>query len=205
MDLALREQSVEQRNPPRRTLHNFAAENALEKDNITIKTTFEDDRLGLDTRSFGPYKLDLYRLLCVLSVLSQGLIFVGIFLSIVTAESWPAQHRRWGFSVLVLLMSLCAALTIQHKLKPSFTNSSSDRGMIASVQNQFPRLVFSTGAVLLLLLFLTVLTGWMCTLEFFWGILWLEGTHSVLVYITMAFLAIFSGLMLIAKIPSKSI
>ena len=62
------------------------------------------------------------------------------------------------------------------------------------------RILRVTGIALLIFLSLAILSGWMCTLDFFWGLVWIEGVHSVLAYTATGLLVFYGALALFVKL-----
>lgn len=104
----------------------------------------------------------------------------------------------------MVMVALCAVLRLHYHpgIKPSAILM--EGGAIPAERDVSHRLLKITGIALLILLSLAIISGWMYTLDFFWGLIWIEDVHSVLAYAATSLLVFYGALALFLKLRNHS-
>lgn len=138
-----------------------------------------------------------------LLVSAQGCIVIFFVVTVLTAGSWSMQHQWAGYSVLIVSIALCAVLRLKRRSKFKTNAVLGEGGPKTTDLALSHRILRTTGMALMVLTGIAILTGWMCTLDFFWGLVWIENVHSVAAYAATALLFFFGAVLLYFKLRNE--
>ncbi|MBK5569262.1 cytochrome b/b6 domain-containing protein [Ensifer sp. SSB1] len=139
---------------------------------------------------------------------------VGLFaFSYLTGDEWKQAHFVSGYAIICLLVVriVWGVVGTHHARFSSFIYSpATTLGFIRdSIRMRAKRYIGHNpagGAMVIVLLAAIsgiVATGYMMTTDAYWGVEWVEEVHEVLVNITLAFVALHIGGVLLASIEHK--
>ena len=200
----MQERQTESRIRQRRTSVNLPTEQVLQEDIPLLQSSYERADSLQNTHVTHTSSSNAMRTLPALVISTQGCLAIGIILTHLSAASGSLQHQWLGYVALMLLLALIALLGVRQYSRIKSSTIQMESGAIPAERDVSHRILRITAIMLLLCLSFAIISGWMCTLDFFWGLIWIEDVHSVLAYAASALLVIFGALALFLKLRNDS-
>lgn len=171
---------------------------------MLVLDSYELDELPHETPTTVSKKSVAERSLAVMVSSIQWCIAVTFFVTIVSAGTWSVQHQWMGYTVFFLSVVLCSAINPIHRSRKYFNSSLIQSDTRIFEEGIPPRLQRRTGIMLMVLVGITIISGWMYRLEFFWGLVWIEDIHTLAAYAAACLLFLYCAMALYFKYGSDS-
>ena len=192
-DAAVQERQTVSRNRQRPTSLGSCTNTSPQEDAMPTLPSYELGNPHQNTLSSRRAGSAVQRAITALLTLVQGCLVIFYVATVVSAGSWSLWHQWTGYTVLMLSIVLLAVLRLIRRFGIKSRPLMVECGAGTTNWGLSRRVHRSTGLALLMLISATALSGWMCTLDFFWGLVWIEGVHLFVAYAATALFFIYGA------------